>query len=408
MVHLTRRSLLAAAPALALSPRFAAAAGQTELRVIYAFYSDATAGILKTLIDKFETANPGVKVSAEEIGWDNLQQRLTTDISGGTNPDVAVIATRWILDYAQGSIAEPLDGYITPDYRAGFFDSLIGPSSVGGKLYGLPFDASTRALYYNTDMLAAAGVAAPPATWDELRSMAGKVKAGGKGYGFGLQGKEIETDTYWYYPLWTYGGNIIENGKSGVASPSAIAATKLYKGLIDDGLTQPSPTAYNRQDVETLFKQGRTATIITGPWLMGQLAKEAPNIKYKVAPIPKATTAATWSGTDSVILFANSKNKALAWKFMSQAMVTPASTLDLTLKEGFLPTTHSAADDPQVKAEFGPFTDLLPVAKFAPQVPNWPQVVDITIAAVQRVYLGQEPAEAALGRAAAQINDIIA
>ena len=406
MLNLTRRSLLAAVPALALTPKGAFAA-PAELKVVYAFYSDATAGIIKTLVDAFQAANPGVKVSAEEIGWDNLQQRLTTDISGGTNPDVAVIATRWILDYAQQNIAEPLDGYLTPAYKANFFETLLGPSSVGGKLYGLPFDASTRALYYNTDLLEAAGVSAPPATWDELRAMAGKVKSAGKAYGFGLQGKEIETDTYWYYPLWTHGGNIIENGKSGVASPAAIAATKLYKSLIDDGLTQPSPTAYNRQDIETLFKQGRAATIITGPWLMGQLKSEAPNIKYKVAPIPKTTTEATWSGTDSVIMFANAKNKELAWKFMSQAMVTPASTLDLTLKEGFLPTTHSAADNPEVKAEFGPFTALLPVAKFAPQVPNWPQVVDTTIAALQRVYLGQETAEAALGKAASQINDII-
>ena len=223
MVSLTRRSLLAAVPALALTPRPAAAG--TELKVVYAFYSDATAGILKTLVDGFEAANPGVTVSAEEIGWDNLQQRLTTDISGGTNPDVAVIATRWILDYAQGSVAEPLDGYLSPAYKANFFESLLGPSTVGGKLYGLPFDASTRALYTNTDMLAAAGVAGPPGTWDELRQLAGKVKAGGKGYGFAVQGKEIETDTYWYYPLWTHGGNIIENGKSGVVFFYEMAST---------------------------------------------------------------------------------------------------------------------------------------------------------------------------------------
>ena len=407
MLTLTRRSLLATVPALALTPCTAFAAN-TELKVIYAFYSDATAGIFKTLTDAFQKANPDIKISAEEIGWDNLQQRLTTDISGGTNPDIAVIATRWILDYAKQNIAEPLDGFITPAYKATFFESLLGPSSVDGKLWGLPFDASTRALYYNTDLLEQVGVSAPPATWAELRQMAGKVKAAGKAYGFGLQGKEIETDTYWYYPLWTHGGNIIENGKSGVASAAAIEATKLYKGLIDDGLTQPSPTAYNRQDVETLFKQGRAATIITGPWLMGQLKSEAPNIRYKVAPIPKATMEATWSGTDSVIMFANSKNKELAWKFMSQAMVTPASTLDLTLKEGFLPTTHSAADNPEVKVEFGAFTALLPVAKFAPQVPNWPEVVDVTIAALQGVYLGQEQAETALKTAATKINEIIA
>ena len=407
MLTLTRRSLFATVPALALIPRSGFAATK-ELKVIYAFYSDATAGIFKTLIASYQKANPDVTVTAEEIGWDNLQQRLTTDIAGGTNPDIAVIATRWILDYAKQNIAEPLDGYISPAYKAGFFDSLLGPSSVDGKLWGLPFDASTRALYYNIDLLEQAGVSAPPATWADLRQTAGKVKLAGKAYGFGLQGKEIETDTYWYYPLWTHGGNIIENGKSGVASSAAIEATKLYKGLIDDGLTQPSPTAYNRQDVETLFKQGRAATIITGPWLMGQLKSEAPHIKYKVSPIPKATMEATWSGTDSVIMFAKSKNKKLAWDFMSQAMVTPASTLDLTLKEGFLPTTHSAADNSEVKAEFGAFTALLPVAKFAPQVPDWPQVVDVTIAALQRVYLGQQTAETALTAAAAKINEIIA
>ncbi len=61
----------------------------------------------------------------------------------------------------------------------------------------------------------------------------------------------------------------------------------------------------------------------------------------------------------------------------------------------------------RTKAEFGAVTALLPFAKAAPQVPESPQVVDIPITALQRVYLGQEAAEAALGKAASQINDII-
>lgn len=406
MLNLTRRSLLATVPALTLAPRLGWAEG-TELKLIYPFYSDATAVVVKSAIDTFEKNNPGVKVTAEEIGWDNLQQRLTTDISGGTTADVAVIATRWIVDYAKQNIAEPLDGYMTPAYKGQFFESLLPPATVDGKLWGLPFVASTRALYYNTDLLEQAGVSQPPATWEDLRQAAGKIKAGGKAYGFAIQGKEIETDTYWYYPLWTLGGNIIENGKSGIASPAGIKAANLYKSFIDQGLSQPSPTASNRQDAETLFKQGRAAMVITGPWLRGQLAKEAPNVKYKVAPVPKGTAEATWSGTDSVIMFNASRNKALAWKFMSEALMTPASSLDLTLKEGFLPTMHPAADNPQVKTELGAFTALLPVAKFAPQVPNWEQVVDVTIAALQRVYLGQEPAETALKAAADKINEII-
>ena len=273
MGTIKRRTLLAGVPGLALAAGAPRAQAATSLHVIYAYYSDATAGILRNVVTDFQAANPGVTVNAEEIGWDNLQQRLTTDISGDTAPDVAVIATRWLLDWATQGVAEPLDGYASASFKGQFYDTLLKPSSVGGKLYGVPFDASTRALYYNKDLLQQAGVASPPTTWDELRLAAGKVKRAGKSYGFAIQGKEIETDTYWYYSLWSHGGEIVANGKSAIASPAGIAATQLYKQLIDEGLTQPTPTAFNRQDVETLFKQGRAAMIATGPWLLGQIKR---------------------------------------------------------------------------------------------------------------------------------------
>ena len=45
--------------------------------------------------------------------------------------------------------------------------------------------------------------------------------------------------------------------------------------MIDQGLTEPDPTGYNRQDIEGLFKQGRIGMILTGPWLRGQIKTEA-------------------------------------------------------------------------------------------------------------------------------------
>ena len=407
MITATRRSLLASVPALALAGREDRANAATSLHVIYAYYSPATVGIFRNIVSDFQAANPGVTINAEEIGWDNLQQRLTTDISGGTPPDIAVIATRWLLDYAQQNVAEPLDGYLTPQFKSQFYDTLLKPSTVGGKLYGVPFDASTRALFYNKDLLQQAGVAQPPTTWDDLRNAAGKIKQAGKAYGFALQGEEIETDTYWYYTLWTHGGDIIVDGRSGIASPQAIAATNLYKRLIDEGLTQPTPTAYNRQDVEALFKTGRAAMVATGPWLLGQLATDAPKLRYGVVGIPKGTVEATWGGTDSVVMFASSNKKPLAWKFISEAMVTPKSVMALTLKEGFLPVMKETADDPEVKSKLGAFTALLPYARFAPQIPNWEQVVDITIGALQTVYLGRAQPEAALQAAVAKINPLL-
>ena len=37
-----------------------------------------------------------------------------------------------------------------------------------GKKYGMPWILDTKYLFYNTEMLQKAGIAAPPKTWDEL------------------------------------------------------------------------------------------------------------------------------------------------------------------------------------------------------------------------------------------------
>ena len=79
----------------------------------------------------------------------------------------------------------------------------MAPSTINGKVYALPVAASARAMYFNKDLLAKAGIQNPPDTWDQLVDDAKKIKALGSGdtYGFALQGKEIETDAYWYSTL---------------------------------------------------------------------------------------------------------------------------------------------------------------------------------------------------------------
>jgi len=48
-----------------------------------------------------------------------------------------------------------------------------------GKMIGMPFNSSTPLLYYNKDILAEAGIDAPPATWEEFEAMAPKIKEAG-------------------------------------------------------------------------------------------------------------------------------------------------------------------------------------------------------------------------------------
>jgi multiple sugar transport system substrate-binding protein len=179
--------------------------------------------------------------------------------------------------------------------------------------------------------------------------------------------------------------------------------------MIDQGLTEPDPTGYNRQDIEGLFKQGRIGMILTGPWLRGQIKTEAPKLNYGIAPIPAGTRKATYGVTDSLMLFKGGKNNKLAWQFLDETAFSPKWRVEFTTKEGFLPVTKVEADapifsnDPQLKA----FTEMLPYAHFAPPIPNWEQAADATIRALQLVYTKQATPDAALKDAATSIDAIL-
>jgi multiple sugar transport system substrate-binding protein len=188
-----------------------------------------------------------------------------------------------------------------------------------------------------------------------------------------------------------------------------VQAANLYKSMIDEGLTQPGVTGYNRENLQDLFKQGRLGIILTGPWLRGQMKEEAPDVAYGIAPIPEGTAKATYGVTDSIIMFASSDVKEDAWKFLEEAAFADKWRLEFTLKEGFLPVLKSEAADPHFAddPELAAFTSMLPNAKFAPIIPNWEEMADATTRALQQVYLGEAPPEQALGEAAARIDELL-
>jgi multiple sugar transport system substrate-binding protein len=400
-----RASITLGKLAVALTVAGIATAVHAEtVRVTVAHYSDATAPYFEKMARNFEKANPGTTIKIEDVSWDTLQQKLQTDITGNANADLAIVGTRWLLDFVKDDVAEPLDGYMDAKFKDRFIGPFLAPGQISGKTYGLPIAASARALYYNKDQLASVGYPNGPKTWNEVVDASKKLKAKGVA-GFGLQGKEIETDVYFYYALWTHGGDVLgKDGKAAFNSPAGVKAATLYKQMIDEGLTQPGVTGYSREDVQNLFKQGRVAMDISAPFLAKQIKKEAPNLKYGINPVPVATNPATYAVTDSIVMFKNSKVKKDAWKFLDY-LFTKEPRVEFTSTEGFLPTTKAEAtdpvfNDPDTKA----FVALLPTAKFAPTVTGWEDTAKAVTNAMQSIYLGKAKPADALNAASAQAN----
>ena len=73
-------------------------------------------------------------------------------------------------------VADLMDGFDSSDYIEGVRNFYADSD---GKMIGMPFNSSTPLLYYNKEILAEAGIGAPPATWEEFEAMAPKIKAAG-------------------------------------------------------------------------------------------------------------------------------------------------------------------------------------------------------------------------------------
>jgi multiple sugar transport system substrate-binding protein len=392
--------------ALALCELAATASACAEtVRVTVSYYSAATGPYFEKMAAAFHAANPGIDVKIQVVNWDVLLQKLRTDVSGGVNSDISILGTRSLLDFVRDDLAEPLDGYMSPEFKNRFIGQFLKPSQIDGKTYGLPIAASARAMFYNKTMLTAAGFPDGPKTWDDVVAAARKIKLAGSA-GFGLMAKGTEVDVYYYYALWSYGGDVVgPDGKAAFDSPAGVKALTLYKSLVDQGLTQDGVTNYTRTDLQELFKQGRVGMIISLPFMINQIAKQAPNLDYGIVPVPTGTVQSTYAVTDSIIMFSNSKVKQAAWKFLDY-LFTKEPRVEFTTGEGFLPTTQAEATDPYFSenTRLKVFVDLLPSAHFAPTVTGWEDTAKAVSDAVQSVYLGKADPAAALKQAADRAN----
>jgi len=379
-----------------------------DLRFTAGEYSKHTLPFFQKVAKDYEALHPDVHIQVEVAPWDGYLQKLTTDVNAGNPPDLSIVATIWVPDFASQGVIEPLDGLMTPEFKSAFIPSFFAPSTIDGKLMGVPAAASARAMMVNLDLFKQAGVE-PPKTWEDFYTAAKKISALPGVYGFGLQGKEVETDAYFYYALWSNGGDILKDGKSALDSSESIKTAAFYKKLIDEKLTEPSPTAYSREDIFQMFKQGKLGMIFTFPMLIPQIKAEAPNLHYAVLPFPTDLKPSTLGVTDVMMLYSASKAKKEAWDF-AQFMFQDMYRSQFDHDEGLLPVTKNiVAQDYYTKnPDLSTFASGLSYAKFTPTIKNWAEMADITTRALQGIYLGQATPEAGMKDAANQINGILA
>ncbi|MBR3704394.1 MAG: extracellular solute-binding protein, partial [Oscillospiraceae bacterium] len=147
---------------------------KVTLNVIAAQYGTQTADWWKGFEKDFEAANENIDLVVDVVSWNDIYTVVNTRIGNNQAPDILNIDV--FADYQAEGLLLPAKDYVSEETYAKFYQSFLDQSVVDGTVWAIPDLASARAMYYNKDILEAAGCEVPT-TWDELIDVCEKIKA---------------------------------------------------------------------------------------------------------------------------------------------------------------------------------------------------------------------------------------
>jgi multiple sugar transport system substrate-binding protein len=339
---------IAATVAACSSSTPAATTSSASGEVTYWLWDSNQQPVYQKVADAFHAANPNITVKITQYSWDDYWTNVTNGFVAGTAPDVF---TNHLSKYpefvTQGQLlslddALKADGIKTDIYQKGLADLWVGQD---GKRYGLPKDFDTVALFFNKDLVKAAGVAEADLaklTWNpsdggtyektiahltidnngKRGDEAGFDKTKVKVYGLGLDGGSGggNGQTQWSMYTGTTGWTVTDKNPWGTHynydKPEFQNTMSWMRSLIEKGY-MPTLESITGQSSADIFGAGKYAMITNGSWMINQMFGYK-GINTGLAPVPigpSGKRSSMYNGlADSV--WAGSKNQAAATKWV--------------------------------------------------------------------------------------------
>ncbi|MGW3626250.1 extracellular solute-binding protein [Streptomyces sp. NPDC000880] len=326
------------------------------------------------LVAAFQKEYPKIKVTRTPVSFDQAEQKFKTAAQSGKGaPDVIRTDVGWSAGFANLGYLQPLDNTPALDNAGDFLPGPLSTAKWKGETVGVPQVTDTLGLLYNKEIFKKAGIAAPPATWDEFIATAKTIKAK-----TGITGTQLNPEGYFSLPL-LYGEGAdmldVEGKKITVNSSEAVKGMETALKLVQSDVALKPATTDGYVAAQTSFKDGKVAMVINGPWSVsddysGKAFKDKNNLGIANVPAGSSGKAAAPIGGHNYSVYRGSKNKDAAYLFVK--FMSSAKSQELTAKEiNTLPTRKSAytdavTADPAKKA----FQQALTVAKSRPVIPG--------------------------------------
>ncbi|MEZ0494541.1 extracellular solute-binding protein [Kineococcus sp. TBRC 1896] len=339
----------------------------------------------------------GMEISRESVPGDTLIQKVLQQSSSRTLPDVLMLDNPDVQQIAASGALAPL-GDLGVD-SSGVADGVLQASTYEGELYALQPVTNTIALFYNRQVLDAAGIA-PPTTWDELKTASAQLTQGDQ-YGFAMSNINTYEGTWQFLPfMWSNGGD-----EKDIATPQTAEALQLVKDLMTSGSLSQSSVNWSQADVADQFSAGKAAMMINGPWNFGVL-DAVDGLDYGIVPLPVPqageTAVSPFGGEAWTVPQTGDQEKQQKAAELVQCLNSDENEVEISLGTGTVPTKPELSDqvtsqNPKLEAFAAQVPDLR--ARTGELGPDWPQAATKIYTAVQNALVGGMTPEDALKQA---------
>ena len=304
-------------------------------------WADQIAAAYRQSFEAFNRTHPNIEVRTNIVAYSTYFDTLRTDVAGGSADDIFWLSNAYLAPYADSGRLMDVGKTLGPGAASDWEPAVVDQFTRGGALWGVPqlTDAGI-ALYYNADLLTAAGV--DPAQldsirWspdgdDTLRPLLARLTVDSRGNAADTTRFDAGRVRQWGYnaandPQGIYlnyigsaGGAFQRDDEFAFDNPAAVQAFRYLVGLINDDHVAPpaSDTNDNGDFSRNQFLAGRMALFQSGTYNLEPVARDA-RFRWGVAMLPAGPVGRV-SVTNGIAAAGNSATKhtdavrqVLAW-----------------------------------------------------------------------------------------------
>jgi len=331
--------------ALALAVASPGASRAEDVVVWHAYRGSEKAAFEKVVASYNAKPSTKVKVATLAVPYDAFADKISAAVPRGKGPDIFIYAQDRMGGWIEsGNTVEPIDFYVDDALKGKFIPTTVEAVTYRGSLYALPLNYKVITLIHNRKLLKD-----PPRTTADLVKVGNSLtnKAAGR---FGLAW--AYNDFYYVASILNgYGGGVFGKGATPtVNSPENVKGMELLVGWGKAGFMPAEPSVAL---ITALFNEGKAAMVFSGPWFLGEIAKE---VDYGLAPLPTITEAGgrpmrPWMTVEGVFIASPSKQKEAAFDFVRYATSDPGVAAIMALEGRQTPALKAVYDDPKVAAD---------------------------------------------------------